>query len=43
LTALCRALTWLQIARGVKPQDQQDAEERVSYWLQTFLNNTPFE
>ncbi len=43
LTALCRALTWWDISHKVAPEFQKEAQEGASYWLLTFLNNTPLD
>lgn len=42
LTVLCRALTWWDISQKVDEKHRQDAQEGASYWLMTFVNNTPF-
>ena len=43
LGALCRALTWAQVARGVSAEDRAEYADAVPYWLLTFLHNTPLQ
>ncbi|MBX3083507.1 MAG: aminoglycoside phosphotransferase family protein [Anaerolineae bacterium] len=43
LGALCRTLTWVQVARGVGAEDRAEYADAAPYWLLTFLRNTPFQ
>jgi len=43
LGTLCRTLTWVQVARGVRAEARAEYADAVPYWLLTFLRNTPFQ
>jgi aminoglycoside/choline kinase family phosphotransferase len=43
LGAFCRALTWLQVWRNVKPEEKGEYADAAPYWLLTCLRNTPLQ